>query len=940
MRHPFLTSIFLLIILSSHHTTSYFIGNTSPPLLLSNTPLGSAVRELNTNGACFLSQLTSFTGNVLQNPSIIYYNCNGNLLLGGYNVLGALSANTHDMYFQRLYSSIPSHNMVYLAMTVYELDSVDGNDSVDIYFDSTTFNIFGNFDVGNWKTGTICGNTQWDDLPNIHVVSKVAHSSSTLTLKFQFKNDEPSNNESWGFRDINILFATAATLPTNSICARTTIALPSAYQCTCPEGKYPDSGGVCQTCNSLCGSCFGSSAQQCYQCATGAWFDGTTCFACHSSCGICHGTGQDQCDTCATGYVLFNGKNCIPASSIVSPLKVVSTNPCQDTTTPVCGSSEYMYWDSSCLSSCPSPLKKVVNDPYFRLCTFPCSDNEYLYANGKCKSECDTPLKIEATAGRNLCLNPCTYPEILQSDGSCQVLSATAAKLPGFAGVLNYARFLKINYPLRLNVSITKAVWNVVPIKFTFDMPQEMQDKFTRESLPFAFERLHIPSRFLINFWKHLISFIIAFLIGTLFLILEVILKKWRLNMVASFFEQLKVLTNWNFLIILFATSLGDLVLYSSLEYQNSTFSNIADILSLVISVVLLTVLVIFLNAMYYLQLKLHHKDHSRVFPSSVKNDHLQNLNTSPLPYGVIREAFNQESMWSKLFYLIYTIRLALPSLIAASLFSYPLIQTALYVAISAGIILYTVIVKPLRSKVNFIQLILLEGIILVINAALLGLTVLHKNGLENSHTGVALGDLAIAGNLLIVALLPIFLVIKLAMRCHMLYKLKKGGMNISKALYVQIFTIYVQQGGMGFEEVFNPNTKQKAAPAHLAKEPVSPTQNLNSTSKPLEEISIVDSPVKPIDTRAANLIRPSPLEMEDDLNITPKLQKGESALPDDSPNLIGSGVTKPDIGSTMIGDQSPMLALNVEDASSLSRGNTIKMRGIGKRPTIKQLEE
>ena len=418
--------ISLLMSFQSISAYSYNTGKFSNIFTLLIISLGHAIQDLNSSTAGFTQDLTSWAASGLIVSGLKYTNCAGVNIMGGYNVLGSAGTSTLNQYFKRTYSGLLSHQSVFFSYTLFELDSLDSNDYYNTEFVGvTTFSSWAQPSI-TWGKTNICGASIMAgavqfamDLPNVRVFGRFAHSASSLTIQFVMKNDEPSANESYGFRDIRFLFSTLTTSP-QTMCAVTTVTLPS-LQCTCPEGEYADAVGNCHLCNSICVSCFGPATSQCYQCVESAGFDGTNCVACNApDCLVCAGSSPTQCTVCADGFVLFSGKYCIPIYQIISPLSVDYSNLAgSPTVTSSCETPNYLYWDSSCLATCNLPLKIIQYSIYYQVCSYPCTSLQFLYWDGTCQSSCDLPLTTGSVIGKQTCTFKCLANQFLYWNGTC-----------------------------------------------------------------------------------------------------------------------------------------------------------------------------------------------------------------------------------------------------------------------------------------------------------------------------------------------------------------------------------------------------------------------------------------------------------------------------------------------------------------------------------------
>ena len=393
------------------------------------------LRDLNVDST-FGTDAASWTtyGGILNGP--IYSTCGTTLLLGGFCVLGCSGCSQIGYYFQRVYTNLPAHNYIRFSMNFWAIDSWDLNqggldDGFQIYFDGLV--------LDGWHMSLnsfpyqICGsmNSGWNELPNLMITGLIAHTGSSLTLRVVSDLNEDSCNESFGFRDIQLLFdqnAAPSTPAVNSICGNAPITLPNK-NCACPLGQYR-SGGTCYNCNPLCSSCAaGSSASDCLGCisASNVIWDGTKCTYCDSPCATCSGASTN-CLTCISGYYLIPLVNkCVLRCPW--PLTVSGT-----TCVSPCTIDQFVMWDGlTCSSTCPAPYQPMTEMTLIKwsqpnteltvvkVCLFPCSPIEYLYWDGTCGQDCGSPLTISSVYdGRKLCNFPCTYDyQYAYWDGSC-----------------------------------------------------------------------------------------------------------------------------------------------------------------------------------------------------------------------------------------------------------------------------------------------------------------------------------------------------------------------------------------------------------------------------------------------------------------------------------------------------------------------------------------
>ena len=282
----------------------------------------------------------------------MYSGCAGDLLLGGFNWTPNKSQN--GKVLQRSYNGLPEHKYIQFTFKFWAIDSWDKEldsslpyDSFNVQFDSLP--VFVGF--GMWsgdQSNSLCGNSSYKDFPDGRVYGWIEHSSTSLLLAFISKMSSRSADESFGIREIELLFTN--TLPTGSSYCAYTRGLPIYHQlpCTCPTGQYPGSSG-CTNCHEDCESCYGFGSDKCYACASGRYFDGKRCAGCDdSSCSKCSGPGVEECIECDVGFVLWNGK-CIPDTRCVSPMTL---DTCTGGCVSPCLNQNINLWEEYCFPPC------------------------------------------------------------------------------------------------------------------------------------------------------------------------------------------------------------------------------------------------------------------------------------------------------------------------------------------------------------------------------------------------------------------------------------------------------------------------------------------------------------------------------------------------------------------------------------------------------------
>jgi len=568
---------------------------------------------------------------------------------------------------------------------------------------------------------------------------------------------------------------------------------------------------------------------------------------CDYPCSTASGAG-----TPSASQFLYWNSSCL--STCASPLQIKADGVVTYCLSP-CPANQYLNWDGTCSTQCLPPLKPqtevTTQYPYiFNFCRTGCTSSQYLYWDGSCQNTCDPPLKSKLYSGAGntqpFCYQPCSntadsyYPNLKACRPSCLApyyvnntntpyLSCikisqtqdgwfirhflTAPETQGETSIIRvvklmeHMRYLDIKMAPRLERLIMSKGRNILSFNFGWDMSEEMQVFFSNhQDIPEIFKKHGLVASFLTNFWKDFTMIALIIFLAVIFVVLENITKMWDFPFTKGLFERLRAVFKWNFLIVFFAMCMDDVILYSSLQFRSlsapntSFYDYIYIAFSLLGTLAILALSVGFLYAAFfflYLKRSRSHLEPNVLFKNSGFLKKYQD-------YQVIFQGYNPASLSTQSFYLAYIIRACyLPMIIAAYMYPYPFPQVILQVIISFTILGYLIFARPLESKISYVQLLISESLVLMMNVCLLVLKCLEMGGIESDTTGaVLLGDIIIGGNVLFNGAWIIFLLIKLINEAREIYKHIKGQEVKERGIWVELLVVWMQQGGMGFEEV------------------------------------------------------------------------------------------------------------------------------------------
>lgn len=671
--------------------------------------------------------------------------------------------------------------MIFYSYTIYRIDTLDPTDALYVMFDSTSLPTMPSqsWRLWNYTKYYRCGVARFPE--NIlYVTGKKSHSSSSLSLKFIMENDGPSSGESIGFRDVSILLAQVINPPTDTLCVRSEIDLLSSMQCICPTGQYADQQGSCRPCHTLCMSCFGSSASECYRCILGAWFNGSACTLCHISCTSCYGPNIDMCLECPVGKFLYNGRYCIDNLSVDSKFPI---SDCRQGLGR-CDISKYLGWDNSCLDVCDPPFIQNLSILSYRACMVSSTISNVVLAQEIANTAMFWSSNIISIVKFS---NPASMFLSLLTD------------------MLIYLRYLNINYPTNLQYvldSNTTLSINVIP-----NVPDRMQTAFENSTLPSKFEKYDFPSSFIINFWEQAIVMVGMIVVVVLVTCLANIFK--RVKIVGSILNKLRQSLRWNFALLTFITYYGEIVLYSSLEFKSRPFMSRMRILSFVLCLCInLFSLLVFIRMVVVINTV--RKSRSTLTSTTLHTLHVQLIDKWK-DYRVLFEPYKTQSTLSQMFVPLFTTRLYLFYLVIAYLEQWPLAQMILILFLNVAMIVYLISVRPHDSRLETIECIVEEVIILVVNTCVLTLAVLDKLNLESKQLRNTLGFIVVAINTGFLVGGSFYIILKMIVACVKYCMRRRSGNSTPSQLALTPQIIHERSNLKQSKEAYNNGSNEQS---------------------------------------------------------------------------------------------------------------------------------
>ena len=456
----------------------------------------------------------------------------------------------------------------------------------------------------------------------------------------------------------------------------------------------------------------------------------------------------------------------------------------------------------------------------------PCPRSEYLSIDGQsCISSCDAPLKTVKNINGNFCRPPCdSLTDFYNVDtGKCQT-SCESPYLTGFWGpfptcaegtdpmkesgisffqlarMIRYIRYVDTKYPARLKQTVAETRRTLLSLRYGFIMPTKMKTEFSKQSIPDVFGQYNLHSSFLVNYWKELTSLLIVLLIGLIAIALEHACKKLGKSSAEDVFARIKTILGCNFLLLLFATGLDDVILCSALELHSLHFDNTASVFSFIMCLLMLGLTAALLVSIAAVVTASRSAKAGSL--SNAVSETYSRFLTSKIYCQLFYRGFQDSQRSKQTFYLVYVIRIFLPMFFTCILYKSPIAQTVIYLIISISIIVYITVTKPFTQRINYVQLLIVEYVVLVIHICLIQLVILDRSGFMTTEAFNFFGNVVVAGNFIINFVAVFFLGMKLITGLRLVHKLRKESSEKLKAAWFQLAFWYFQNGALGFEYV------------------------------------------------------------------------------------------------------------------------------------------
>lgn len=453
---------------------------------------------------------------------------------------------------------------------------------------------------------------------------------------------------------------------------------------------------------------------------------------------------------------------------------------------PCPSTSDYFNWDGSCVSNCSAPMRSRVEGDY-KACEHLCQDNSSYYypQDGLCRPICTYPYKtkdnwfcvIDLAGGQldTLDLIGQSLAESASFFGAAGVVAAAINYgnagplfLYALSEVLKFIRYIDVAFPPKLQYIFEEQKPSGDLLPFIPSIPNEFASKFEKRPLPEKFGYYELHSSFLVNSWKPLVCVTATFSLILLVAIITLCTRSGSCLYAAL--HKIKEALQWNFFFGLSGTFYTNIILTTSLELRTLHFGSIYNVLSFTMCIISNAILLV-VAIRTIIVLSILWTSRLRRPTSEAHQDEYHLLREKYENYKIILKDYKVDSLVQFAFLPLLILRLCLFGLVIACLFDYPLIQSILIVLISGIMVIYLLLKNPFRHLVEFIEFLLQEVLILIVNICVLIFAVLDQFKIEAYNERETIGTVVIIASLVSAGVAAIYFIFHLFKALRVIYR-------------------------------------------------------------------------------------------------------------------------------------------------------------------------
>ena len=274
------------------------------------------------------------------------------------------------------------------------------------------------------------------------------------------------------------------------------------------------------------------------------------------------------------------------------------------------------------------------------------------------------------------------------------------------------------------------------------NIPSDTKEEIDKDARPYMFDKYNVPDSFLLNFWKKLVLIAIVLAIVLVFLGVEFALTRCKCKLIPAMIPTLIRSGAQNYLLTQLYSFMGDVILYSTLEYRSIYFKAELVWLSFLLSLFFIGVVVAMLT--WHFRFTAKYQRIKRQSNDNGDKELLTKFSTNNQGTKLFFESFKDEFRDQQHFLTILTTRDMIFSLLLTTLFEHPLAQILILFALNIAMFVFLILRKPFKDIFNLIQQLFYETLFFLALVILLASFALDNQGITDMHPRNVLGNILI----------------------------------------------------------------------------------------------------------------------------------------------------------------------------------------------------
>ena len=318
-------------------------------------------------------------------------------------------------------------------------------------------------------------------------------------------------------------------------------------------------------------------------------------------------------------------------------------------------------------------------------------------------------------------------------------------------------KYLNITYSNELQEALLS--WSSDFISVDWEAP-EVLGRSLLSGVPYNFAKYDVKTSFLVNNWQNMMLLLIFLAIFLVFRVLQALAKS------ASWIRVVRVFVQ-NFLLGQLYQTYGEFVLYSIIDWRSSKENNTKlSTLNVAISGTLAFGIIIHL--FFHVRLL---RNYQKIKVTNNKEE-LEAFQKKHEGCQFFFRDFKDGSLNQQMFLFYMIIRDLLFSLILATMFEFPIIQTWILLTMNISMLVYLLWKSPFKESVDFAQQIINELITSIVVVSVLIQAIIDYG--DSKEIRIRLGKLIITTNIVFNYITLAFMVFKLVLVVKQGYKAYK----------------------------------------------------------------------------------------------------------------------------------------------------------------------